>query len=56
LRYHRNNDVNIEPDQLGGKLIEPIKLPVRKSVLDDEVPPLDIAKLAERTLEFIVIG
>jgi hypothetical protein len=34
LRYHRNNDVNIELDQLRRKLSETIKIPVRKSVLN----------------------
>ena len=56
LRYHRNNDVNIELDQLRRKRRQPIKLPVRKSILNDDVPPLDIAKLAQPTLEFIVVG
>ena len=38
------------------KLIEPIKLALRESVLDDDVPSLDITKLAQPTLKFIVVG
>jgi hypothetical protein len=51
LSYHRNDDVDIEPHQLRRKLIEPIKLPFRKSVLDDDVLSLDVAKLAQPTLD-----
>jgi hypothetical protein len=56
LRYHRNNDVNIELDQLPRKLRETIKIPVRKSVLNDNVSSLDIAKLTQPASEFVVIS
>src|SRR5215467_15596004 len=55
LRYHRNNNVNIELDQLRRKLRESIKPPVGKSVIDDDVLSLDVAKLAQLTPEFIVV-
>jgi len=56
LRYHRNNDVNIELDPLRRKRSQPIKLAVRKSVLNDEVSSLDIDKLAQPSLDFVVVG
>ena len=55
MRYDRNNNVNIELDQLRRKLRESIKPPGGKSVIDDDVLSLDIAKLAQLTPEFIVV-
>ena len=55
MRYDRNNNVNIELDQLRRKLRESIKCPIGKSVIDDDVLSLDVAKLAQFTPEFIVV-
>ena len=38
------------------KRSEPIKLPVRKSVFDEDVLPHDIAKVPQPALEFVVVG
>jgi hypothetical protein len=56
LRYHGNNHVNMELDQLRRKISEAIKLPVRKSILDDDILSLDVTKLAQPALKFIVVG
>ena len=42
-----DDDVDLEPDQLGGEVREPFALLVRETVRPDEVPSLDIAKLTE---------
>ena len=39
-----------ELDQLRRKRAQPIKLPIGKSILDDDVAPLDITKLAKPAL------
>jgi hypothetical protein len=56
LRNHRNNDVNLELDQLCRKISEPVEFPFRESVLDDDVLSLDIAKLAQPLPESLVAG
>ena len=43
--YH--DDINLETHQLGGKLREPIGLPLRISVLDGDVLSFYVAKLAQ---------
>ena len=42
-----DDDVNFETDQLGCKVRQPFELPFRISVLNDNVFPFDIAKLAQ---------
>jgi len=56
LRYHGNNHVYIELDQLGREISQPFKLPFRKSILDQDILSLDVTKLAQPTLKFIVVG
>jgi hypothetical protein len=43
--YH--NDINLETHQLGGKLTEPIAIPLRISVLHGDVLSFYVAKLAQ---------
>jgi hypothetical protein len=56
LRTHRNDHVNLKPDQLCRKIGEPVKLSFREPVLDDDVLSLDIAKLAQPLPECVVAG
>ncbi len=47
----RNDDVNLETNQVGSEAWESVVSSVRPPVLDDNVSPFDIAKLAESLLE-----
>jgi hypothetical protein len=47
------DDVNFDPDQLGREVGEPIKLSLCKSVLNDNVFPLDVPELAQSLSESI---
>jgi hypothetical protein len=47
----RDDDVHLEADQLGGETWEPFVSSLRPPVLDADVTPFDIAKLAESPLE-----
>src|SRR6516225_5572662 len=40
-RIHRDNDIRVEADKLCGKRRETLRLPLRVSVLDADVPSLD---------------
>src|SRR5262249_53781407 len=42
-----HDDVHLEPDQLGYELGEPLGPPLSKSVFEDDVLALDVAKLAQ---------
>ena len=42
-----HDDINLETHQLGRKLGEPIRLPLRISVLDGDVLSFDVATLAQ---------
>ena len=42
-----HNHVHLEPDQLGRQVGEPLVLPLRIAVLNDEVLALDIAEVAQ---------
>jgi hypothetical protein len=53
LRRLRDDDVNLELDQLCRKIGEPVKVPFRESVLDEDVLFLDIANLAQPLSEYI---
>src|SRR5437773_6933097 len=48
----RDNDVNFQAYQLAGQFGEPFNIAARVSVLDREVAPFDIAKVAQALLEF----
>jgi hypothetical protein len=41
------DDVNIEPDELGGELRQPLHPSLRPSGLDDDVAAVDIAEFGE---------
>lgn len=55
-RHHRNNDVDLERDQLCCKLGKPFELPFREAALDDDVLSLHIAKLTQPAHKCIVAG
>ena len=46
-RWRRRDDVHLEPDQLVREVAQPIVLPLRISVIDDDVLTLDPSVLAQ---------
>jgi hypothetical protein len=46
-----HNHVHRELDQLGGLVAESLFAPLRIAVFQDDVPPLDVTKIAQRLLE-----
>ena len=46
-RSQCDDEVDLETDQFGRQTREPLDLPVRRSVLNDDVPTLDIAKFSK---------
>src|SRR5262249_61044584 len=54
-RRHGGYDVHLEADQLGREVGEPLVLPLRPSVLHDDVLALDIAQVAQPLLEGLAI-
>ena len=46
-RRDRDDHVYLEPDKLGCQNRNPIEFPVRRPVVDDEVPALDPAELMQ---------
>src|SRR5262249_22293540 len=46
-RRYRCDDVDLEPDQLGCESREPVELALRRSKLDDDIPALNPAELAQ---------
>ena len=47
------DDVNLQTNQVGGQVWKPFLSPLRKPVLDYEVPALDPAKVGESVLQFV---
>ena len=56
LRHHRNDDINLEFDQLCRELGETVEPPVRKSISDGNVLSVDVAKLAKPFLKCVATG
>src|SRR4029453_17385342 len=54
-RKNRQQDVHLEPDQLGREGREPLVLPFRPAVLHDEVLAFDIAERAHLLQERLYI-
>ena len=52
----RDNDVNLQPDQLGRKRMEPIGVPFRGSILNDDVLPFHVTQLAQALPECLSPG
>jgi hypothetical protein len=50
-----HNHIHFEPDQLGRQVGEPLVVPLRPTVLNDEVLTLNIAKLVQRLQEDLCI-
>ena len=46
-----HDDVHLEPEQLGREVGEPLGLPLRISILDDDVLALDVAEVAQPLAE-----
>ena len=52
-RRHRDDDGHVEPDQLGCKVAQPVEIKLRMSLLDGDVPVLDIAEISKPLTEGI---
>jgi hypothetical protein len=53
---HHTDHVHLETDQFGGKFRQAVEPPLRPSVLDDDVPALNIAEVAKPLLERLECG
>ena len=53
-RTARNDDIYIEPNQLGDKRGKAIRLSLIRSPLNDNIFPLDVSKLAQTLTECLV--
>jgi hypothetical protein len=51
-----DDDVDLEPNQVRCETWEPVVVPVRKSVLDGEVPSLNVPEGAQRPPEDLDVG
>jgi hypothetical protein len=54
LRRHRDNDVDLAPDQLCGERGEPVEPAFREAPLDDDALSLDMAELLQLLPERLV--
>ena len=50
-RWRRSDDVDFEPDQLPHEAGQPLGAAIRKPILDEDRPALDLAELAESLAE-----
>ena len=46
-RRRRDDDGHLEPDQLGGEVGQPVKIALRKPILDNDVLALDMAEISQ---------
>ena len=51
-----DNEINFKTNQVGCKVRQPFEFPFCKSVLDDNIFPFDIAKLAQPLAECFETG
>ena len=47
LRAGRDDQIHLEPDELGGERGEPLQAPLRAAGFETEILPVDVAELAE---------
>jgi len=51
LRVTCDDDVELDPNHFGGEIGQALELPIRKTILKDGVPALELAEVAESALE-----